>query len=473
VALTRQLRFRLLLSAILLLGCGQAALYAHNLALVKTYRGELIPGEAGKTDRQQIYQRGVPLAQHGTWAHYGSHASTDAPSVPGSLETLLAGAPMWLWFSPYAPIVLIQLLQLAAFLLLDNFVRRVFPGSGVRLALAIAFWLNPWRLYQNTLWNPAWLPIASALHLLSAWMLWQKGSARFLWTALHVLAIGFAMQLHHSYVLLAGLSLYLWWRGLAKPHLGGLLCGVLLTALSLIPWFLEGLRDPGLLLGDNCEDDSKYYLGRGLVTVAPLLKALGYWFRYSSTWFTDSLMALTDGLALQRFAWLGPPWAAPLSWLWRAALVLAGAATLALSVQSNWLAFRRVRRVLFRRAPVESPQQWALLYALGACLILLLFAAISPIYLQFWHVAILFPAALLPLLWRCPGWAASHGRRFGGALLALALFLSLVNWTAAQSSPQYSRSFNLQSQFQRHLADGLYEAKPRLIPKHCARRGDS
>jgi len=469
VALTRQLRFRLLLSAILLIGCGQAALYAHNLALSKTFRGEFIAGELGKSDRQQLYQRGVPLAQHGIWTHYGSHTSANAPWVPGSLQTLLTGAPLALWFSPYAPILLIQLLHLAAFLLLDNFVRRVFPGTGVRLALAAAFWLSPWRLYENTLWNPAWLPFASALHLLSAWMLWQKNSARFWWTALHMLAIGFAMQVHLSFVLLAGLSLYLWWRGLARPHPGGLLCGALLTALSLIPWALEALRDPGLLLGDNCEGSGNY-LGRGLVTVAPLLKALGYWFRYGSTWFTDSLMALTDGLALQRFAWLGPPWAAPLSWLWRAALVLVGAATLLLSVQSTWLAFRRVRRELFRRAPVQSPQQWALLYAMGACLILLIFAALSPIYLQFWQVAILFPAALLPLLWRCPGWAAAHGRRFGGALLALALFLSLVNWAAAQSSPQYSRRFDLQSQFEMHLADGVYDAKPRRIAKNCTRR---
>jgi hypothetical protein len=376
-------------------------------------------------DQLNLLSRGWLWAERGVFLPYGNPLSSGGYD-PGPLTTLLVGAPLLLWRDHRAPIVLVLVFHLLAYLLLDRVIARRLPPRE-RLLFALLYWLNPWRLnFSGFLWNPNYLFLPAAVHLTTAWA--SRERARFGASFAHVLAVGVASQLHPSFVILAIASAWLVWRRAVRTHWPGVLAGAAAVVLSYWPWLrvvFDGQRD--ILPG------SEGFLLRGLIYVFPLLRGWLYWLRYASLYLPG------DGLRLDFVDTIGADWnsliAQPLSLTLAALLPL----TVALPLYANARLLRRLRARLRRRAPAASLRGWLRQYALAVLLAATLSFALAPTTVMAWQALIALHAAVLPLLFlgaaalRLP-WRRALARRLA---IAWAIASVLITTTLAFGSRRY------------------------------------
>ncbi len=360
---------------------------ALGLGLSVWYASQQIMGG----DQLQMIHRGYMGAYQGVWLSVGNTASV-VGNVPGSLLAWLVGGPVLIWDSPYAPIVFLLALRLIGFLLLDSVVRQVFDNRWqVRLIFLVLCWLNPWFLFDSVLYNPSYLIFCGGLHFWSSWQLREK--PKLIPSFLHVLSIGLAVQLHFSWPLLLFISAYLLYRGVLRLHLVGVLLAAIVIFTSLLPYLQQLIADPTLAQHADPEARDRY-IGWGGLHVYPVLKAAIYWLRYGSWAFTGQLVNAAV------FEWISVSW---LQWLsvtaWRIALYGLAVVTMVVSLMANIYVFKRIKRH-WRRSSATQPtqEQWLLLYVLGAAVAALISAALAPIVFNYWHLTLIFPFALMPIL---------------------------------------------------------------------------
>jgi hypothetical protein len=334
-------------------------------------------------DQLNLLARGWFLMAEGKWISYGNPMSSGG-AAPGGITSLLVGLPLLGWQHHRAPNVLILLTHIAAWLLLDQTLKKVLSPRE-RVFLAVFYWLNPWRAYlSGFLWNPNYLFLFGSLHLWTTFG--QRHRARFVLSFLHGLGLVLTFQIHASFLLLVMASALLWWRGYWKVQWPGLIAGAVLAGLPLIPWYLEASRNPAIT---NVEHG---FLGRGLVYVFPLLRGTLYWFRYAS-------LAVPDKMGRIDF----PDWShgdelgAVCTAIVRFVLPLTLIAPL---LANRWL-WRRAQRWWRQRFPEDgSDRRWLLGYVAGCFAAALLVFALAPTTIMWWQVVLLFHAAVLPLvLW--------------------------------------------------------------------------
>lgn len=344
-------------------------------------------------DQLNLLARGWFLWAEGTWISYGNPMSSGG-AAPGGITSLLVGLPFFLWQHHRAPNVLILLTHIAAWLILDQTLKKVLSPRE-RVFLAVFYWLNPWRAYlSGFLWNPNYLFLFGSIHLWTTFG--QRHRARFLLSFLHGLALVLTFQIHASFLLLVMASALLWWRGYWKVQWPGMIAGTVLAALPLIPWYLEATRNPAIT------DVQHGFLGRGLVYVFPMLRGILYWFRYASLSLSDK-MNLIDFPEMD-LPWLGPVLTAILRYLLPLTL-------LAPLLANRWL-WRRCRPWWRDRFPADgSDRRWLLGYVGGCFVAALAVFALAPTTVMFWQVVLLFHAAVLPLVL----WAGALARTRRGA----------------------------------------------------------
>ena len=402
-------------------------------------------------DQTQMLYKGYLGAYEGVWLSYGNAASA-VGNVPGSLSAWLIGGPLLLWDSPYAPMVLLSAMRLVGFLLFDAVIRQVFDDR-VRLLFLVLCWLNPWFQYESLLYNPSYLFLFSAMHCWSAWHMRERAS--FWHTIVHLLAIGMAMQLHYSWPLLAVISTYLFWRRILKVSWSGVVVAALLIGASLIPYAMEVMNNSHIT--QNVDPEARQrYIGWGLVHVYPVLKSVIYWLRYGSWLFASKLVNDTQ------FIWLAGHEYLQMAavWLWRVVIYGVGAATVLLAAKANWQLWRDLKPRLLRsdRAPVDGTS-WLGLYALAAVLAVLVSAALSPIIFNYWHLMLIFPYALFPILLLLVSWSRNHPQWVGKGLLAATLFCTAVNLIAASDSTKFSYQADYKQQVQEYLQEMKLQPK--------------
>ena len=402
-------------------------------------------------DQTQMLYKGYLGAYEGVWLSYGNAASA-VGNVPGSLSAWLIGGPLLLWDSPYAPMVLLLAMRLVGFLLFDAVIRQVFDDR-VRLLFLVLCWLNPWFQYESLLYNPSYLFLFSAMHCWSAWHMRERAS--FWHTIVHLLAIGMAMQLHYSWPLLAVISTYLFWRRILKVSWSGVVVAALLIGASLIPYAMEVMNNSHIT--QNVDPEARQrYIGWGLVHVYPVLKSVIYWLRYGSWLFASKLVNDTQ------FIWLAGHEYLQMTavWLWRVVIYGVGAATVLLAAKANWQLWRDLKPRLLRsdRAPVDGTS-WLGLYALAAVLAVLVSAALSPIIFNYWHLMLIFPYALFPILLLLVSWSRNHPQWVGKGLLAATLFCTAVNLIAASDSTKFSYQADYKQQVQEYLQEMKLQPK--------------
>lgn len=402
-------------------------------------------------DQTQMLHKGYLGAYEGVWLSYGNAASA-VGNVPGSLSAWLIGGPLLLWDSPYAPMVLLLAMRLVGFLLFDAVIRQVFDDR-VRLLFLVLCWLNPWFQYESLLYNPSYLFLFSAMHCWSAWHMRERAS--FWHMIVHLLAIGMAMQLHYSWPLLAVMSTYLFWRRILKVSWSGVVVATLLIGASLIPYAMEVMSNSHIT--QNVDPEARQrYIGWGLVHVYPVLKSVLYWLRYGSWLFASKLVNDTQ------FIWLAGHEYLQMAavWLWRVVIYGVGSATVLLAAKANWQLWRELKPRLLRsdRAPVDG-ESWLGLYALAAVLAVLVSAALSPIIFNYWHLMLIFPYALFPILLLLVSWSRNHPQWVGKGLLAATLFCTAVNLIAASDSTKFSYQADYKQQVQEYLKEMKLQPK--------------
>ncbi|OKP40315.1 3-deoxy-D-manno-octulosonic acid transferase [Aeromonas veronii] len=402
-------------------------------------------------DQTQMLYKGYLGAYEGVWLSYGNAASA-VGNVPGSLSAWLIGGPLLLWDSPYAPMVLLLAMRLVGFLLFDAVIRQVFDDR-VRLLFLVLCWLNPWFQYESLLYNPSYLFLFSAMHCWSAWHMRERAS--FWHMIVHLLAIGMAMQLHYSWPLLAVMSTYLFWRRILKVSWSGVVVATLLIGASLIPYAMEVMSNSHIT--QNVDPEARQrYIGWGLVHVYPVLKSVLYWLRYGSWLFASKLVNDTQ------FIWLAGHEYLQMAavWLWRVVIYGVGSATVLLAAKANWQLWRELKPRLLRsdRAPVDG-ESWLGLYALAAVLAVLVSAALSPIIFNYWHLMLIFPYALFPILLLLVSWSRNHPQWVGKGLLAATLFCTAVNLIAACDSTKFSYQADYKTQVLEYLQEMKLQPK--------------
>ncbi|MFL7010319.1 3-deoxy-D-manno-octulosonic acid transferase [Enterovibrio norvegicus] len=388
-------------------------------------------------DQTQMLEKGYLGAYHQTWAAFGNAASA-VGNVPGSLSAFVIGGPLLIWDSPWSPMLFLILLRLCSFLLLDAVIQKIFSPP-VRMLFAIIYWLNPWLLYDSLLYNPSYLCFFAALHLWSAFKLREHAS--FIYSFLHILAIGGAMQFHYSWPILAVISCYLLYRRMARPSWSGVAVASVVILASLIPYCLEYINN------DSLSRESDRYFGYGAVHVYPVLKAIFYWLRYGSTLFSNRL--ITD---------VSFDWITSISWLkmifqycWQALLFIIGTITVVLSVNVNMRAWKTIKPAIKRGSPIADNKQWMLLYAGAAVLAIVINAMLSPITFSYWHLILTFPFALFPLLVAAEAWQEELPNRFIKGMGVITVFFIAVNFVAAHDSDKYSYKVDYVEQVTHYL----------------------
>lgn len=334
-----------------------------------------------------LLARGWFLAAEDRLIPYGNPGSGGGVA-PGSATSVLVGLPLMLWRDARAPVALILVSHLLAFLLLDRVVRQCLGGRE-RLLFALLYGLSPTRLYfSGFLWNPSYLFLAGAVHAWTAFR--QRHEARFFESFVHVLMLGIAAQLHASAVILGLASLALLLRGGMKVHWPGAVAGAAVAGLTLLP-YLETIRqDPGLMpMGVG-------FPFRGLLLVFPLAHGLVNWLRYSSLSVSAEVTRFdfSGSLGQGVDAWLSPA---------LAALALLGAAvTVAAALAAALWFYRRIRerRPLSRLSAGASDREWLEAYVLWCFLAAFVTFCIAPTTPMWWQGVSVMHAAVLPLaLW--------------------------------------------------------------------------
>jgi hypothetical protein len=390
-------------------------------------------------DQHQMLIKGYLGAYQDNWLSYGNAASV-VGNVPGSFSTYIVGLPLVIWNSPWAPMLLLIALRLASFFLFDAVIKHIFSPT-VRISFLVLYLLNPWFLFDSLIYNPAYLCFFAALHCWSAFKMSQQKSL--IYTTLNVLAIGFAMQLHYSWPILAVMSAYLFYRRLIHVHWFGFLLGGAIVVTSLIPYLIE-LQANTAIQGQ----ESDRYIGWGGVHVYPVLKSVLYWLRYSSFLFSNRIITDAEFLWLTDITWLR----LSIDYLWQAILYVVGGLTVIVSWGINQRVWRTIKPHWRSRETLNlSQQDWLMHYAFSAVLGIIISAILSPIIFSYWHLIITFGFALFPVLYQAERWQRSKPKHLAGIICIVTSYFLVVNLVASHDSNKYSYTDSYQQQVEFYI----------------------
>lgn len=391
-------------------------------------------------DQYQMIHKGYIGFLTGEWSSYGNAASV-VGNVPGSLLAFVVGLPLFILDSPWAPMSFLIFLHALSFFLLDNVVKDIFDTK-IRLVFLVIYWLNPWFLFENIIYNPSYLFFFSALHLWTAFKMRDKSS--FIYSFLHILSIGMAMQLHYSWIILAVMTAFLFYKNVIKINWYGIVFSFVLIIISLIPYIQEFLQNEAIRSNEGNKNGGRY-IGWGGIHVYPVLKAFLYWLRYGSFIFTNKLVTganfdwLTTSQILQQI----------LKYTYQVVIFAFGAITLWVSFKANqFLYFQLKGSFLTRFTETIEKEKWLTIYILSALVGVLISAILSPIIFNYWHLLIIFPYALLPFLLYVKKYQM---HKINIYLVPVIVYLLFINLIASIDSKKYSLDTNYSTQVDKYL----------------------
>jgi len=393
-------------------------------------------------DQTQMLYKGYMAAYKDVWINYGNSASA-VGKVPGSMITYVVALPVMLFNSPWSPMLFLILLHVASYFLLDSVIKKIFT-TDIRLVFLILYWLNPWFVFENILYNPSYLFFFASLHLYTAYK--QQTQSSFLYSFLHVLSIGLALQFHYSWIILAFISLYLMYKKMVKVHWFGVMAGILVIGISLVPYLQEVMHNSAIV---HHEDDTGRYIGWGGVHVYPVVKSFLYWLRYGSFFFPNKLMTSAN------FDWLTTSHLVQivLTYAYKAIVITVGAFTVYISYKANRLFYKRLKGKYFaRELAIASQEEWLLLYVFGAMVGVFVSSVLSPIIFSYWHLIIVFPFAIIPLLVYAKPYMKKYLKSF--VLFTLVYFL-MINLMGAIDSRKYDLHVNYVQDVKQYIAKSV------------------
>jgi len=387
------------------------------------------------TDNTQLMDKVYKILTTGEWSHHGN-AATKMGSLPGSFLTVITAVPMMLWNSPYAACLVIFLFHLASYFVL-RYLGFKYVNNFNPLYLVIFYWLNPWRIEQSELYNPGYLFLFSALYF---YFIHKLNTQKNFWDSLFlVLVVGFCFQVHFS-VLILGISfLYLFFRKQIKVHYLGFASGVILIGLSLVPWALEKISGQT----DSLQTHSGAYIGKNLVLIYPVLKAIAYFFRMGSLYCGRHIFSEI------RFDYVQTEWIQTvLSFVFHAAKWVLAGMSLGLSIRFFGLKFKDYKNT-------HSRTFWSE-FLVSIMLGTILSAALSPVEFNHWHFILCFPVIAFFIASEPHQYfTATYWKKYQAISLGLITMLFIV-WGFLMSFG--SRSHSIQNDYSKSFFD-LYHIK--------------
>lgn len=374
-------------------------------------------------DQYVLAVRGWLLASEGWLVPIGALTAAGG-FQPGSLTSLLMGAPLLIWEDYRAIGLLTIATHLVAYLVLDRALADLLGRRG-RLLFAIVYWLNPWRLFYSAhIWNPNLIFLPAALHLATA--LRSRERPRAWQSFLHVVALGAAFQLHASFLILAIASSGLVLRRRMRVHWRGAAAGAAAVGLSLLPWLQAAIAHPRLLPLSGAS-------GSNLLSVLPTLEGMAYWLRYPGLAVSSKMTRFdfSPAFGARWDAWLAQP-------LWALAQGV-GVLSLFVALAANVWLWRRRRRA--------SRLEWLLDYARALFFALVVVFALNPSDPQIgasgttsWRGFVVLHAAALPVVvWLTLLWRTRLRRRVTRALALYTCALLVTLAAMAVGAPMYRK----------------------------------
>jgi hypothetical protein len=338
-------------------------------------------------DNTQLMDKAVKLVQQNEWTNFGNR-STKVGSIPGSFLTAVTGLPMKIYFSPYAACAVILIFHLISYFLLRRIGFLIQKNLSI-LLFGVLFWLNPWRVEQSELYNPAYLFLFSTLHLYTGILMKHKN---FWITFIHVMAIGICFQTHFSFLILAIVSLGLFLTKQIKVDWRGFLTATAVVILSLVPYLLDRFSTAGVEQSiDLTQSDS--YLGRNFVLIYPVIKSIIYFFRMGSVyfgrhifseiqfeWITNNLLQLILSNAFHVLKWI----------LAAASLIFSFYTIGSFLKKYPWL-----EKLKWNQKIQENDHERFLNYFVMMFIGVFISASLSPVEFNHWHFILCFPVIIL------------------------------------------------------------------------------
>ncbi len=404
-------RFHFIQFSLLILGLLLSLFYAQH---------QILTG-----DQMQMLYKGYMGAYKNVWINYGNAASA-VGNVPGSMISYVVALPIMMYNSPMSPMLFLMFLHLLSYFILDNVIKDIYKIDA-RLIFLVLYWLNPWFLFENILYNPSYLFFFSALHIWSAYK--QRDKSSFVYSFLHVVSIGLALQFHYSWIILSFISLYLLYRKMVKVNWYGVFFGAVIIGISLVPYIEAVMQNSAIA---HHADDTGRYIGWGGVHVYPVLKSFIYWLRYGSFFFPNKLIASAH------FDWLGASHIVQTLFVYgyKAIVFTVGAFTIYISYKANRYFYSLIKGKIFTREEViATKQEWLLLYVFGAIIGVFISSILSPIIFSYWHLIIVFPFAIIPVVIYLKD---KEQKYLPKALVLIVIYFIFINIMGAVDSRKYS-----------------------------------
>ncbi len=369
-------------------------------------------------DQGQMFERGIVAVFDNIYIPHGNEASTTS-NVPGSLSSFIIGFPMKIYFSLWSPMILLTFIKVISGLLFLNAVSKIYSPRTVTYAAAL-FFLNPWFLFESISYNPSYLCLGATLvlnslvHLRCDIAKGQSSSTyiqKIFFSALAVLGIGWSLQFHFSWPVLLALCGLLWLRGSIKVSYLGLALGIIIVAISLIPYFNEVLQE-GFVDTSPAAYKNERYIGYGLVHVYPLFKAVLYWIRLGS-------LSLTHNALLQNPQEI-------LGIAYNIIINILGGITALAAAYFNY-------KVLYKLKNEPRIHNFGRELSLCGLLATLIAAAAATLVLNYWQIIIMFVFCLFPIL-EIIERTSNINKGIVSAVVALAM---VINIQASLSSEKY------------------------------------
>ncbi len=343
-------------------------------------------------DNTQLMDKAVKLVQTNQWTNFGNR-STKVGSIPGTFLTAVTGLPMKVYFSPYSAMALILIFQFISYLLLRKTGFLIQSNFSV-IYLGIFFWLNPWRVEQSELYNPAYLFLFSTVHLYTALKMKHKN---FWTTFIHVIAIGLCFQTHFSFIILVIVSLSLFVTKQIRINWKGFSAATVLIILSLIPYVIDKFSSTGVEQNiDLTKSDS--YLGRNFILVYPVIKSLIYFFRMGSVYFGRHIFSEIQ------FEWiLNDSVRVIVSNIFHVLKWILAAASLIFSFYAIGSFLKKYpwrEKLKLKQSLEDNSKQRFLNYFFLMFISVFVSASLSPVEFNHWHFILCFPAISLFMIFQ-------------------------------------------------------------------------
>jgi hypothetical protein len=214
------------------------ALLLVGLFLLRVYYGLSL--ELHTEDDVQIYLLGLKFFTSGQWPFFGPDVIPG--QVPGPMQGLLVGLPLFLTGEPEAPLILLNILSFAGLVFLGHYLTRRFALVPAWITYA---WLLtcPWTLNFSThVYNPSYLLFLGCFFFVGFFELMPPLTANLVPPGASFFLLGFSLaasfQIHLSWPLLLPFVLIAILARARKHRL----------TLSQIGWLLVGTAVPVALL---------------------------------------------------------------------------------------------------------------------------------------------------------------------------------------------------------------------------------